>query len=186
MFAAQFELSPEQTEDKDSIRRLYNDGSGNCTIGIGTLVHEGPCAIPYTFEHDSTGILNGRKMITKQEVRDLYHRRLEAAEEAIRENVTVDLTQSQFDALVSLLYSKGAHLFEEDTGKELLALINAGQFDEAAAMIEGTQLWQYDNYGVWQEGLLIRRQMEAELFRSGTYAFDYLYRPRSGTSPLYD
>ena len=54
-------------------------------------------------------------------------------EDAINSHVTVDLTQHQFDALVSFSFNVGISAF---TGSTLLKKINANSMDEAAAQFD--------------------------------------------------
>lgn len=84
------------------------------------------------------------------------------AEKAIERLVTVDLTQDQFDALVSFVFNLGAGNFASST---LLKRINAGAFDEAAE-----QFKRWDRAaGRVMAGLTKRRHAEAALF-AGEFA----------------
>ena len=75
----------------------YNDSADNCTVGIGTLVHYGPC----TAEELS------RPANAAQNQAD-FDARVRVAEDAVRANVnTRALNQNQFDALVSGAYNSG-------------------------------------------------------------------------------
>lgn len=81
------------------------------------------------------------------------------AESAIGRLVKVDLTQDQFDALVSLIFNIGARNFANST---LLKMVNAGNFDGAELQF---QRWNMASNKV-MAGLTKRRLAEAELFAS--------------------
>lgn len=84
------------------------------------------------------------------------------AEKAIERLVTVDLTQDQFDAVVSLIFNIGVGNFGRST---LLAMLNAGKFDLAA---EQFPRWNRAA-GRVMAGLTKRRHAEAALF-AGEFA----------------
>src|ERR1700737_2015330 len=69
------------------IRHYYNDSANNCTYGVGTLAHLGPC----TPQELHTPVSN------EQLVTSLQHG-INIAESAVRRNVTRQhLSQQQFD-----------------------------------------------------------------------------------------
>ena len=74
--------------------------------------------------------------------------------------VTVELNQSQFDAMVSWVYNLGGGNLKAST---LLKVVNQGEFDGVPAQI---MRWNKAG-GKVLEGLTRRRQAEADLF-SGT------------------
>jgi lysozyme len=99
--------------------KYYDDGGpgrGNCTWGIGTKAHNGPC---------STAEL--ARKVTDADVDSAFSSRLRVAERGVERNVKVELTQAQFDALVSLAYNVGA-----PGSSRVFELINAGDFEGAA------------------------------------------------------
>jgi lysozyme len=80
------------------ILSYYNDVANNCTFGIGTLVHVGPC----TLEE-----LN--RPVTVDQVNIQLSTRVRAAEAAVKRRVrNTELTQAQFDSLVSFTFNVGA------------------------------------------------------------------------------
>ena len=79
------------------------------------------------------------------------------AENAVRHNVKVQLTQAQFDALVSFTYNVGAAAFRKST---LLKVLNQGDYKGAAAQI---RRWVYAG-GYKVRGLVKRREEEARPF----------------------
>jgi lysozyme len=71
--------------------------------------------------------------------------------------VHMPLTQNQFDALVSFTYNLGPGTLQRS---DLLAVLNAGQYQQAADMFV-----EYDHAGgVEREGLKRRRLAERALF----------------------
>jgi lysozyme len=81
-----------------AVLRYYNDAANNCTYGVGTLAHRGPCT-----EEEL------RRPVTEIDVHVQMTMRVSTAEAAVRRRVTEHaLTQEQFDALVSFAYNVGA------------------------------------------------------------------------------
>lgn len=133
--------------------QLYEDVAGHATIGYGHLVHRGPIT-----EADRKGPFG--KGITKAQGMDLLRADARSAVQAVRDAVTVRLTQGQFDALVSFTYNVGSGALRRST---LLKKVNAKDFDSAAG-----------EFGKWVKaggkvyaGLVRRRNEEAALFRGG-------------------
>ena len=79
------------------------------------------------------------------------------ASAAVRENVTVPLSQNQFDALVSLVYNIGAGNF---AGSTLLRKLNGGDYSGAADQFPG---WDRSQGRVLTV-LADRRALERDLF----------------------
>lgn len=83
-------------------------------------------------------------------------------EQAVTRLVKVELTQGQFDALVSFCYNCG----EGNLGKStLLRCVNAGDFEGAARQFAA---WNKGG-GKVLNGLIRRRAAEAALFRTGSH-----------------
>lgn len=75
----------------------------------------------------------------------------------INESVKVELSQNQFDALVSFAYNVGTGSFKKST---LLRLLNQGKYNDAA-----NQFLRWNKSGsVVLNGLTKRRKEERELF----------------------
>ena len=118
----------------------YQDSVGVWTIGYGhTLgVHPGDT-------------------ITQDEAEAFLRADLSNAESAVNHQVTVPLTQGQFDALVSFVFNLGSGALASST---LLRLLNAGDYEGAKG-----QFHRWDRAGnVELPGLLARRNAEAEMF----------------------
>lgn len=111
--------------------------------------------------------VNGRKFTsrdvwTKGECDAEFRADMRVFEAAVKRRVKVELTQNQFDALVSFTYNCGESNLARST---LLRRVNAGQFDQAA-----------DEFAKWNRGggrvlagLTRRRAAEAALFREGAH-----------------
>ena len=82
---------------------------------------------------------------------------LEEFEEYINDNVTVALSQNQFDALVSWVYNLGPANLKAST---MLKVLNSGDYEGVPAQI---QRWNKAG-GKVLEGLIRRREAEALLF----------------------
>lgn len=82
---------------------------------------------------------------------------LTLAESAVRQYVTVPLSQKQFDSLVSFTYNVGVAAFRRST---LLRKLNKGDYNGAGAEM---LRWRFAG-GKEVRGLYIRRQQEAEPF----------------------
>lgn len=118
----------------------YQDGGGVWTIGYG-----------------STGGVRMGDRITEPEARERLMRHVEEVERAVSKAVSVSIDQSQFDALVSLVYNIGAGQFAEST---LLRKLNAGKVCAACAQFSR---WNKIN-GKTSAGLAERRSAEAIMF----------------------
>jgi GH24 family phage-related lysozyme (muramidase) len=136
---------------------LYEDGEGNCTVGIGHLVHEGPCISKDISSHKKT-FPNGETIADalRQLKEDLTF-----VEKNVNDNVKVQLTQYQFDALVDFTFNEGVNHLKRSI---LLIDINAGRCD-ATTITNDFQ--RYTRHGA----LLHRRNDEVNLFSNGVYPF---------------
>lgn len=109
-----------------------------------------------------TTIMHGRKVrvgekITVEEAEALFSHDLDKFEDAVRDSVRVPISQTQFDALVSLAYNIGIANFQKST---LLKLINQGRLKEAQSQF---LRWNRAK-GKVLKGLTRRRLAEAVLF----------------------
>jgi lysozyme len=102
------------------------------------------------------GVTEGM-IVTEDEGRAMFRRELAKHEAAVRRLVTVDLTQGQFDALVSFSYNVGSGALQKST---LLKHLNAGDYARAAS--------HFADYkkagGKVLKGLVRRRAAEAAMF----------------------
>lgn len=81
-----------------AVLRYYNDAANHCTYGVGTLAHLGPCTLDEL-----------RRPVSIAEVNIQLATRVSSAETAVRQRVrNHQLTQEQFDSLVSFVFNTGA------------------------------------------------------------------------------
>jgi lysozyme len=97
--------------------------------------------------------------ITRDQALQLLQQDLVWAERAVRTNVLVPLTQSQFDALVSFVYNVGETNFR---GSTLLRKLNAGDYEGALAEFPK---WNRSGGDV-VDALVERRAQEQQLFEA--------------------
>jgi lysozyme len=119
----------------------YQDSAGVWTIGYG---HTGP-------------EVHAGQRITEQEAEGLLRADLAAAVECVRHALKVELTQSQFDALVDFCFNVGRGNF---LGSSLLRFANAAEMESATQQFG---LWVHAG-GRVLPGLVRRRAAEAALF----------------------
>ncbi|MEM3169949.1 MAG: lysozyme [Candidatus Nitrosotenuis sp.] len=132
--------------------RLYNDPAGHCTIGVGHLVHLGPC--------NGSEPLEFRRGISEARALELLREDARRFEDAVNRLVAVRLTQNQFDALVSFAFNVGVGAFGRST---LLRKLNVGDVWGAA---QEFLRWTLAG-GVELPGLRRRRKAEQALFLQG-------------------
>lgn len=123
---------------------LKGKPKGELTIGYG-----------HTSAAGAPKVVPGMK-ITKAEAEKIFKRDIQKFVDDVNNLVTVDLTQNQFDALVSFQYNTGAL-----ASSRLLKRVNAGQFDQVPAEF---MKWVNDN-GRMVPGLVNRRRAEVALWR---------------------
>ncbi len=123
----------------------YQDVAGVWTIGWGSIAIDG---VPVT---------EATPAISQLRADQLRAVELGAKCDAVDAAVSVDLTDGQRAALYSFAYNEGVHAFQTST---LLRLLNAGDFDGAAAEFPK---WIYAG-GRRIDGLANRRLREAAVF----------------------
>lgn len=121
--------------------RAYRDVVGILTIGFG---------------HTGKDVKPGME-ITREQAEELLRKDLERFEAGVDACVEVEISESQFAALVCFAYNVGLGNFRSST---LLKLVNEEDFDGAA---EQFQRWCRAG-GVVVPGLLRRRAAEKALF----------------------
>lgn len=131
--------------------RAYNDQGGRKTIGYGHLIRPG----------EKFGTINQEQALR------ILESDVATAEAAVRHNISANLSQGQFDALTSFAYNTGSGRF----GKSIVAKdINAGNFEGAANSFALFNKVRIQGGGlVVSQGLIVRREHEANLFRYGEY-----------------
>jgi GH24 family phage-related lysozyme (muramidase) len=132
------------------------DASGHCSVGYGTLLHEGACDGRASEQPYLSGIAD-------DEARRLLTRDLAQVVAAVVQTSGRPLRQNQLDALASLVYSIGMPRFQRSRLARLLA---DGNFGPIADEI---RKWTRARVGaevVDLPGLVRRRSAEADLWQS--------------------
>jgi lysozyme len=136
--------------------QLYNDPAGHCTIGIGHLVHHGPC--------NGTEPAEFKRGITRERAFELLEEDAAEVVGAMRRRVKVALTQPRFDALCSWGFNCGTGVFATST---LVRKLNTGDYASVRS-----ELARWDKAGNPPRplaGLTRRRKAEGRLFAEGKY-----------------
>jgi lysozyme len=135
--------------------RYYNDQANNCTFGIGALVHIGPC----------TGE-ELKRPVNEQQVNAQLALHIQTAERAVCRRVNQQqLTQAQYDALVSFVFNVGA-----GGARQTLDAANRGANNEVVNHVnQNVYIHPRDAAGrrqpaVRSQGLVNRRREEAAPF----------------------
>jgi GH24 family phage-related lysozyme (muramidase) len=134
--------------------RIGNDKTPGDTVLYSYLDTENI----WTIGWGSTTLANGSKVnqnttITKAEADALFEKKLaEEFEPAVKRKLKVPVTQSMYDALVSLVYNGWVGIFSNPAGTAL----NAGKYKEAASLIP--------DYKTRNGTLKSRREKEKALF----------------------
>ncbi|MEZ5691469.1 MAG: lysozyme [Rickettsiales bacterium] len=123
----------------------YYCPAGKLTIGYGHVMSG----------KEREGLLT----ISKEIAENLLKKDIEIAEKTIARLVKIEITQGQFDALVSFIYNIGNQAFEKST---LLRILNDGETELAAGEFKR---WVYSK-GKRLRGLVKRREAEKLLFFS--------------------
>ena len=119
-----------------------------------------------TIGYGNTYYTNGKKVtlkdpkITPQQAEELLKHSLSTYEKAVDSFCRDDISQSQFDALVSFAYNLGAGALQKST---LIKKVNANPKDVTIA--DEFLKWNKAN-GTVLKGLTKRRQAEADLYFS--------------------
>lgn len=95
--------------------------------------------------------------ITNEQAENLLESDIEIAENIVKRNIFVDLTQGQFDALVSFTFNLGSAALQRST---LRQKVNRNEHDDVP--IEFMR-WVYANGNILP-GLVLRRRAEANLY----------------------
>lgn len=107
------------------------------------------------------GVEEGDK-ISKKQADALLSADIEMVETHVQRLITVDLDQSQWDAIVSWCFNLGCGNLRAST---MLQVINSGELDKVSE-----QIIRWDKVGKKAvAGLTRRRKAEADLFDNGVY-----------------
>lgn len=120
------------------------------------IAYRCPANVATIYAGCTEGVTDGM-IVTEDEGRAMFRRELAKHEAAVRRLVTVDLTQNQFDALVSFSYNVGTGALQKST---LLKHLNRGDYARAASHFGDFK----KAGGKVLKGLVRRRAAEAALF----------------------
>lgn len=123
--------------------KSYICPAGFKTIGYGHLINK---------NEDLTEV-------SSSEAEELLLKDLISAEQAVMRNININLTQEQFDSLVSFTFNLGAAALQRST---LRQKVNRADHEEAASEFKR---WVFSN-GLKLEGLVRRRNHESALYLS--------------------
>ena len=126
--------------------------------GLYLKAYRCPAGVPTIGYGHTAGVAMGQT-ITQQQADDYLRRDVRQFERAVERQVSVPLTQGQFDALVSFAFNLGEGALAQST---LLRLLNAGDYAGAAAQFDR---WNKAS-GRVLPGLVRRRAAERALFES--------------------
>jgi len=110
-----------------------------------------------TIGYGSTKGVKEGDTITQEEADELLLHEMDEYEGYVKDSVTVDLNQNQFDALVSWVFNLGPSNLKAST---MLKVLNSKEFEEVPSQIKR---WNKAGGKVLQ-GLIRRREAEALLF----------------------
>jgi GH24 family phage-related lysozyme (muramidase) len=130
-------------------KKPYNDSKEYCTIGYGHLIKKKKCEdilIPDEFK-------NG---ITEAEATKLFREDLKEFEKAVQRDVTVNLHQREFDALIDLLFNCGAYFLSTNKAPNLYKNLLDENYEDAAK-----EFLDIENQK--------RRKQNYEIFINGNY-----------------
>lgn len=149
--------------DKNGRHVIYDDATGKpvaagaplpkgATIGYGHLIKPG--------EDFSKGL-------SDEEAKELYRHDIAIAEDIVKNNIDVPLSQQQFDGLVSLAYNIGAGNFSSST---IVKYINNPDYNSKTYSTpeKAWKAWNKTNHKISQ-GLINRRNSEWNIFENGVY-----------------
>ena len=125
--------------------RAYDDGVGVWTIGYGRTTNVKPGDV-----------------CTQHQANEWFDEESSRFSNQVSALLLVDVTENQFDALVSLAYNIGVAAFSNST---LLRKLNDGDYQGAAEQFD---VWNKGG-GKVMHGLVRRRAAERKIFESGVY-----------------
>lgn len=115
------------------------------------------------YGHDILPAENFTQPMSEASADNLLQSDLTSIQSAINSSVTVQLSQSQFDALCDFCYNVGINAFTNST---LVKMLNNGNYAGASQQFSR---WVHSN-GQVNNGLVNRRTADANLFNNGSYA----------------
>ena len=153
----------EGSVTKDDKHVIYDDKTGkpvdtNKTLPSGATIGYGHLIKP------NEDFRNG---ISESKATELLRADIAIAERAVRDNITVPLSQNQFDALTSLAYNIGSKNFANST---VVKYVNNSNFHSSVYpnLESAWKAWNRSQ-GEISNGLINRRQNEWVMYNRGIY-----------------
>lgn len=131
---------------------VYICPAGKQTIGYGHVI-----------DRKLIALAKVSPRMTREKAEQLLKNDVKEAENAINSSVKVNISQGQFDALVSLIYNWGAYNFKISNG---LRKLNAGDYKGAAIEFFSKERGVVSIKKEFSLGLYRRRQAELALWES--------------------
>lgn len=100
---------------------VYNDNAGNCTVGVGHLIHSGKC----NGDQTERPFLSG---ISESAAEEIFRTDSKKTTDDVRSIVKVPLTQAQFDVIFSMVFQYGRGTISKSS---FLLAVNNGDWDLA-------------------------------------------------------
>ena len=142
------------------VRSPYWDDVGKIwTFGLGHTINAGA---------PDPSVLNRSKRFPYKYIIDIFKGDIRRFEDRVNKYIDVDLTQEQFDALVSFDFNTGG--IDSSTATRY---INEGRSNKMIGM--ALMMWIMSN-GKRSKGLYNRRMKEVKLFTKGVYSGNGLIR----------
>jgi RHS repeat-associated protein len=133
---------------------LYPDSANNCTVGVGHLVHLGPCN---GTDPSEKPFLHG---ISRQQALDMLTVDSLTAVTILQQNTKVPLKQQEFDAVTDFIFNEKYRYIGSDLRKEL----NEGNY-----FLVPPLFLHFTRAGGDPNALMGRRLDESRLFEFGMY-----------------
>jgi lysozyme len=150
----------EQIKKDEGVRsRPYQCPALLWTIGVGHVIDPNHAKIPLANRKQLPIPAGWDRVLSSEEIDDILRKDLARFEAGVSRLIKVELTQGQFDALVSFSFNVGLGNLQNST---LRMKVNRGDFEGAA---EQFLVWTKAG-GKVLPGLVKRRTHEKEMFES--------------------
>jgi len=136
---------------------VYLDSAGLPTIGVGHLLTKDELSSGKIYL--SRGFVRYLNGLSDESIEELLNINLDRFEFSVNTFVVVDISQNQYDALVSFAFNVGVYAFRYST---LVKKLNQSEYDEVPTQLKR---WNISGGKVVQ-GLINRREKEIELWNS--------------------
>jgi lysozyme len=144
------------TELEGKKKYRYLDSRGLLTIGIGHLLSRSELSSGKIWIESSP--VKYAEGLSDSQMDALLLQDIKIAQDCVNAYVKVELTQNQFDALVSFCFNIGNGAFRNST---LLRYLNEGKYDQVPMQM---RRWIHTDSKVCK-GLINRREKEIELWK---------------------